>query len=122
VKKPKRDPIREDRIQNQAIVDAYGPEEQTMSWYYYLDRKIRFPFQAKCIAPKVVSPLRKGDTVEVRRMALEDACSTDMLVLIRWQGGKMAVPLSQLAAIDPDQSTAEAIGDWHYWVAQGYLF
>ena len=41
-----------------------GPEEQAMSKYYYLDDKIRFPFQAKCIAPKVVSPLRKGDTVE----------------------------------------------------------
>ena len=122
MKKPEKDPIREDRIHNQAIVDAYGPEEQAMSWYYYLDDKIRFPFQAKCIASKVVSPLRKGDTVEVRRMAPEDACSADMLVLIRWQGRKMAVPLSQLAAIDPDESTAEAIGDWHYWVAQGHLF
>jgi hypothetical protein len=52
-------------------------------------------------------------------MAPEDGCSADMLVLIHWQGRKMAVPLSQLAAIDPDESTAEAIGDWHYWVAQG---
>jgi len=103
VKKPKKDPIREDRIHDQAIVDAYGPEEQAMSWYYYLDDKIRFPFQAKCIAPKVVSPLRKGDTVEVRRMAPEDACSANMLVLIDWQGRKMAVPLFQLAAIDPDE-------------------
>ncbi|MGA2118649.1 MAG: calcium-binding protein [Bryobacteraceae bacterium] len=32
----------------------------------------------------------------------------------------MAVPLSQLAAVDPDDSTAEAIADWHYWVAQSY--
>jgi hypothetical protein len=45
-----------------------------------------------------------------------------MLVLIRWQGRKMAVPLSQLIGIDADESTAEAIGDWHYWVAQGYVF
>ena len=122
MRKPARDPIREDRIHNEAIVDAYGSEEKAMSWYYYLDDKIRFPFNAKCIAPKVVTPLRKGETVEVRRMAAEDACSADMLVLIRWQGHEMAVPLSQLAAIDPDESTAEAIGDWHYWVAQGYLF
>jgi len=43
-------------------------------------------------------------------MAPEDACFADMLVVIRWQGRKMAVPLSQLAAIDPDESTAEAIG------------
>jgi len=25
-------------------------------------------------------------------------------------------------AVDPDDSTAEAIADWHYWVAQGYCF
>ena len=46
MKKPKKDPVREDRIDNEAIVDAYGPEEQVMGWYYYLDDKIRFPFQA----------------------------------------------------------------------------
>ncbi len=34
----------------------------------------------------------------------------------------MAVPLSQLAAVDPDKTTAEAIADWHYWVAMGYRF
>jgi hypothetical protein len=26
--------------------------------------------------------------------------------------------LSQLAAIDPYESTEEAIGDWHYWLGQ----
>lgn len=105
-----------------SVVDANGPEEQVMGWYYYLDDKIRFPFQAKCIMAKVVSPLRKGESVQVQSMAPEDACSAEMLVLIRWQGRTMAVPLSQLAAVDPDDSTAEAIADWHYWVAQGYCF
>jgi hypothetical protein len=52
----------------------------------------------------------------------EDACERDMLVLIRWQNRNMAVPLSQLVEVDLDESTAEAIGDWHYWVAQGYYF
>ena len=47
--KRKRDLTREDRIQNEVIVDAYGPEEQALGWYYYLEDKIRFPFQAKCI-------------------------------------------------------------------------
>ena len=122
MKKPKKNPIREDRIQNEAIVDAYGPEEQALGWYYYLENKIHFPFQAKCIVAKPVSPLRKGETVEVRRLAPEDACSSEMLVLIRWQGRRMAVPLSQLTALDTDESTTEAIGDWQYWVAQGYCF
>jgi Calcium binding len=65
MKRAKKDPIREDRIQNEVIVDAYGPEEQAMGWFYYLDDKIRFPFQAKCIVAKIVSPLLKGETVEV---------------------------------------------------------
>lgn len=87
-----------------------------------MEGKIRFPFQAKCIVAKVVSPLLKGETVEVRSMAPEDACTSDMLVLIRWQVRKMAVLLSQPLAIKDDESTIEAIGDWHYWVAQGCCF
>ena len=38
------------------------------------------------------------------------------------QGRKLAVPLAQLTPVDPDESTEQAIGDWHYWVAEGYLF
>ena len=85
-------------------------------------RVLSFPFPAKCTASTITSPLKKGEEVEVLRLAPDEACATDMLVLVRWQGRKIAVPLAQLTAIDPDESTAEAIGDWHYWVAQGYLF
>lgn len=120
MRRTNRDPVREDRIHNEAIVDA-RPEEQAMSWYYYLESKICFPFQARCIAAKDVSPLRKGEAVEVLRMAVEDVCEHDMFVQVRWRGRKMPIPLFQLEAIDPDESTREAIGDWHYWIAQGYL-
>ena len=43
--------------------------------------------------------LSKGETVQVLRMAPEDVCSDDMLVLIRWHGRTMAVPLFQLAGV-----------------------
>ena len=122
MKKRAKDQIREDRIHEEAIVDAYGSEEKATSWYYYLESKLTFPFNARCIGSNATSPLRKGETVEVSRRAKEEACETEMLVQIKWQGRKMAAPLSQLAAIDPDDATEEAIGDWHYWVAQGYLF
>jgi Calcium binding len=122
MRKLKKDSIREDRIHNEAIVDAYGPEERAMGWYYYLENQLRFPFEARCIAARVVSPLKKGETVRVLRMAPEDACFAEMLVLVRWQGRAMALPLSQLAVVNVDQSTAQAVGDWHYWVAQGYGF
>ena len=120
--KSKRDPIREVRIHEEIIVDAHGSEEQAMGWYYYLEDKICFPFKAKCAISKVISPLRKGESVDVLGLAPEDTCSSDMLVLIRSQSRNMAVPLSQLTAISPDESTCEAIKDWHYWVAQGYCF
>jgi Calcium binding len=34
--KRRKDPEREDRIHDEIIVDACGPEEQMMGWYYNL--------------------------------------------------------------------------------------
>ena len=120
--KSRRNHDRENRIHEEIIVDAYGPEEQAMGWYYYLEDKLQFPFYAQCIASMPTSPLRKGDSVEIRKMAPEDSCTSDMLVMTRWKNRNIAVPLSQLKAIDVDESTAQAIEDWHYWIAQGYCF
>jgi len=53
------------------IVDANGPEEQAMGWYYYLEDQLKFPFRAKCHAQRTTSPLRKGQEVEVAGMAPE---------------------------------------------------
>lgn len=39
-----RDEAREARITMEAVVDAYGPEEQAMGWYYYLADRLAFPF------------------------------------------------------------------------------
>ena len=118
----RRNHDRESRIHEEIIVDAYGPEEQATSWYYYLEDKLQFPFHAKCVASVPTSPLRKGDMVEIRKMAPEDSCTTDMLVMSRWKNRNIAVPLSQLIAIDVDELITKAIEDWHYCVAQGYCF
>jgi hypothetical protein len=45
-----------------------------------------------------------------------------MLVMTRWNNRNIAVPLSQLKPIGVDESTTQAIEDWHYWVAHGYCF
>ena len=42
IAQPKSDLIREDRILNEVVVDAYGPEERAMAWYYYLENKNAF--------------------------------------------------------------------------------
>ena len=120
--KAKKNSERENRIAMEIIVDAYNPEEQAMGWYYYLEGKLRFPFLAKCIAERPVSPLHKGDEIEIVSMAPEEECQHEMFVETRWERRTLAVPLSQLKPItDADKDTREAIEDWHYWVDQGYM-
>ena len=66
------DEEREQRITMEIIVDAYGPEEQAMGWYYYLKDTIEFPFSAVCCERRSISPLKTGDKVVVVGMADED--------------------------------------------------
>jgi hypothetical protein len=119
--KAKRNAQREHRIEMEITVDAYGPEEQAMGWYYYLEGKLGFPFSAVCIVERATSPLRIGEKVEVVGMAPEGECEHEMFVKISWESRKLAVPLSQLKpAAKVDKDTKEAIADWHYWIDQGY--
>jgi len=118
----KEDKLREHRIEMEAIVDAYGPEEQAMGWYYHLQDNIQFPFEARCIQVRNISPLRKNDHVTVVGMAPEDECMHEMFVEVQWQGRTFGVPLAQLQPISVDEETQEAVADWHYWVARGYTF
>ena len=120
--KDERDEGWEERITMEIVVDAYGPEEQAMGWYYYLQDTMQFPFTATCISKRRSSPIKEGATVEVVGMAPEDECDREMFVEIDWEGDTLAVPLIQLAATKADEETQQAIADWHYWVNQGYEF
>jgi hypothetical protein len=116
-----RDDVREERILMEIIVDANGPEEQAMGWYYYLEETLHVPFTAKCIVQRSISPLEVGDEVEVVGMAPEDECEHEMFVTIHWERRRgLAVPLAQVEGIVVDAETQQAIEDWHYWVKRGY--
>ena len=121
-KADKSDPVREQRILMQVVVDAHDPDERAMGWYYYLEGKLNFPFTARCTARRAVSPLRVKDEVEVIGMPPEEECGREMFVTIRWGKEGLAVPLAQLEVGDADRQTREAVGDWHYWVRRGYEF
>jgi len=71
----------------------------------------------------VVDAYNEGErAMGVKAMAPEDECEHDMFVEIRFNGRKLAVPLSQLKGIAVNDETQEAIADWHYWVDKGYEF
>ena len=117
---PPRDEEREQRITMEIIVDAYGADEQALGWYYYLEEHLAFPFRARCIAERGISPLRTGEEVDVVGMPPEEECEHEMFVLTEWQGRRLAVPLSILEGVDVDDRTRQAIEDWHYWIGRGY--
>lgn len=46
------------RLSLEIIPDAYGPDEQALScYYYYLEEHLRFPFEAECVSGRSISPL-----------------------------------------------------------------
>lgn len=120
--KLKIDKSREERIDDEIIVDCYGEAERAMGWYYFLEDRLEIPFTAKCIVPRSVSPLKTGEVVEVVGMAPEEECEREMFVLIRWEKRKFGVQLSQLECVKASKGTKQAVEDWCYWVTMGYEF
>ena len=116
------DKEREERIVMEIVVDAYDEVERAMGWYYYLEDKMRFPFNAKCIKQRRISPLKKGQIIEVVRMAPKEDCEKEMFAEIKWKGRTLGVPLSQLEGVGVGEETREAINDWHYWTGRDYEF
>ena len=120
--KPRIDRAREHRIEQEIVVDAYGPEEQALGWYAYMDDALQFPFLARCADERATSPLQIGDEVEVVGMPPEEVCEHEMFVLTPGERRTLGVPLAQLAALHADEHTHQVIEDWQYWVERGYRF
>jgi hypothetical protein len=118
----KRSPVRERRILNEIVVDAYTESERAMGWYYYLENQLHFPFGARCISERSISPLQRGARVSVLGMASVDDCMREVFVRIRWGRRSLAVPLMQLEPWQRDPETTQGVADWHYWVRRGYVF
>ncbi len=106
----------------EVLVDNYEEDTFHLSWYYYLQNKMKFPFQARCSVRGGDEPLSFGDEIVVSGMALEEECEEEMLVTTEWQGEPIVVLLTRLEGVGVDEETGEAIEDWHYWVGRGYEF
>jgi hypothetical protein len=121
--RPKIDKVREERIIMEIVVDCYNETERFTGWFCYLEGKLEFPFRARCIKQHGVSPLKKGEEVEVIGMLDETwENPSDIFVEIKWRDCEFGVPLAQIEGIEISSGAAEAIADWHYWCARGYCF
>lgn len=113
---------REKRIENEIVVDAYTSDERALGWYYHLQGKLRFPFEATCTKRRATSPFRVGELLSIMGLAPEDDCMNEIIVMTEWHGRALGVPLAQLSPRKVDAQTKEGIDDWHYWVAMRYQF
>ncbi len=120
--KPQRNRRREERIEQEIVVDAYTPDERAMGWYYYLEGKLRFPFTATCIKRRATSPFKLGESLSITGLAPGDDCMSEIIVLTEWHGRSLGVPLAQLRPRKVDAATKQGIEDWHYWKAMGYQY
>jgi hypothetical protein len=110
---------RDKRIRREILTDAYTADEQAISWCYYLEREMDFPFQGRCVEERTISPLQNDETVRVVGMTDEVVSSRWMFVLVEWVDREFGVPLSQLEVLNVDQDTRDAVDDWHYWNGDG---
>ena len=117
-----KDEVREERIIDEIVVDAYDEEERAIGWFTYLGDALGFPFNAKCVREMAVSPLKKGEALTVQGMADFEVCRHGMVVMIEWNKRSFGVPLEQLLPVEVDEDTLEAVMDWHYWKDQAYEF
>jgi hypothetical protein len=87
-----------------------------MGWYYYLEGKLRFPFTATCIKRRATSPFKIGESLPITGLAPEEDCMSEIIVITKYHGRALGVPLAQLRPRKVDAATKEAIEDWHYWI------
>jgi hypothetical protein len=106
--------LREERIASDVLLDTETDEERATAWYFYLDSRITFPFQAV---------LDGDEEVEVISLSVEEDCLDEMKAEVRYSDSFGEEPftalLVDLEPVDADDSSTEAVEDWQYWWERG---
>jgi Calcium binding len=113
------DPEREDRFYDEIMVDAYGDEEKLISWYYYLEEVLTFPFEAQISVKKPKEDTAKSVLVTVESMADVNLCSIyNMWVQVQAKDSDLHfnVPMRDIVEAKAKRRTIEALTDWRYWI------
>ena len=111
-----KDAERDHRIHDEIIVDAYGDEEQAMSWYYYMEENMEFPMQAK-----VKLRLRGGKTEEkaVKIVEIDPESETSLTLRLGITEGKsdrvQYISPEDIVSIQTSEGNLEVLNDWLYW-------
>jgi len=118
----KNDPVRDDRIVMEIVVDAYNSYERAIGWYCSIENTVENNVRCRCRKTCSMSPLKVGEEVDILSVAPDDDCESELFVFVQWNDRKLAVPLEQLEPIAGDPKAIEIIEDWLYWCLMGYEF
>ncbi|MEM8524990.1 MAG: calcium-binding protein [Bacteroidota bacterium] len=111
---PKHDPTRESRIHEEIVVDAYDDGEINMSWYYYFNDHMEFPFEA------IVNLLKRNGTkeqVKVEILNVQSEVEAPILLGVAERGYnrlQMIVPSVIVRVVDAEEQQ-EMLNDWLYY-------
>jgi len=110
----------EQKLYNEILVDCIDESEQYMSWFYYAQDEMEFPFEAKIELKK-----REGgitiEKVKIINLTNEEGSlgrNLGLKVDIELGDYIIAVPLETLTNIKSDEPTAEIINIWKYWIRE----
>ncbi len=116
--RPVYDREREKRLDYEVFVDAYTKEEQALCWYYYLENKITFPFQARW-GNEIVEVTDMDEDSEEAGSDLRQLDSARCKLNVLYREGDMEdifpVLVTELEPVNADEKTQEAIADLRYW-------
>ena len=104
------------KIEDEIIVDCHDEYEVSMSWYYFMEESLKFPFDAKAKLKKKDGSNRLT-AIQVTRLASDEEGFTendfDLEILIGEYYN--TIHYSQLCQIKADDTTMEAFAIWDYW-------
>ena len=95
-----------DALIAEAIVDAYGDDEQRVAFLTMLEERLEMPFEVQIL----------GTPAKVERI---DVIDDQILVICRSGRHRQAIPILELPLPDPRPNGAEWIKAYRRWVRRG---
>jgi hypothetical protein len=107
---------RNNRIQNEILVDAYDDEEQAMSWFYYMQDNLDLPFKAVVrlsTKQKVVENITV-DVVELDPRA-EQGKALRFGIVEKGSNRIQYIYPNEIVKVISSEENLEIINDWLFW-------
>lgn len=104
-------------LRDEILVDCYDRIEQNMSWFYYAEEHLKFPFKADVLLEKV-NGTKETKKMKILRLTTDDSNfheGFDLKVGIDISGYLIEVPLGNLRKIEDVGRNQEIIDVWKYW-------